>query len=241
MSAVAESSKSPIREMALVFAALVMSLVLTGCGSTEADDARLSATTQRGGASTHLALATAASRRGMKSSASGDSSDVLATGKPVRSWKSIVLHHSATETGSVESIHAQHVLRKDADGNPWLGIGYHFVIGNGRGMPDGDVQATFRWHDQLDGAHAGELNHNKNGIGICLVGDFNREPPTEAQQAALSELLNSLQSRFQIADTGVIRHSAIKPTACPGKFFDRDEASKTSGANVRTDRRNGGR
>jgi hypothetical protein len=236
MSAVAESTKSPVREIALVFAALIVSLVLTGCGSTEADDARLSAAVQRGDAPTQLALATAVSRRGMKSSASGDSSDVLATGKPARSWKSIVLHHSATETGSVESIHAQHILRKDADGRPWLGIGYHFVIGNGHGMPDGAIQSTFRWHDQLDGAHAGELNHNKNGIGICLVGDFNREPPTDAQQKSLDELLAQLQKKFQVADKAVIHHSTIKPTECPGKYFERKEPPTTQGQKTRTNR-----
>ena len=33
-----------------------------------------------------------------------------------REWKSIVLHHSATEVGSVESIHAEHLQRRDAAG-----------------------------------------------------------------------------------------------------------------------------
>lgn len=241
MSAAAESNKSAVREFALVFAASIISFALTGCGSTEADDARASGAAQPGDSSTHLALATAASRRGMKSAATSGSSDDLATTAPSRAWKSIVLHHSATETGSVDSIHAQHILRKDADGRPWLGIGYHFVIGNGHGMPDGEVQSTFRWRDQLDGAHAGELNHNKNGIGICLVGDFNREPPTDAQQKSLEQLLAQLQQKFQIADKAVIHHSAIKATECPGKYFDVKEPSKTQSEKTRTGRPSRGR
>src|SRR5437016_6178725 len=40
-----------------------------------------------------------------------------------RQWKHIVIHHTATGTGSVESIHASHLKNKDKSGNSWLGIG----------------------------------------------------------------------------------------------------------------------
>jgi hypothetical protein len=96
-----------------------------------------------------------------------------------RDWKHIVIHHTATTSGSVESIHAAHLKNKDKNGNPWLGIGYHFVIGNGDGMPDGLVEPTFRWRTQIQGAHAGSSNkdYNERGIGICLVGNFEKTPP----------------------------------------------------------------
>ena len=42
--------------------------------------------------------------------------------KPLRKWKSIVLHHTATEAGSVKSIHAAH-RKRITNGKPWLGIG----------------------------------------------------------------------------------------------------------------------
>src|SRR5437870_125474 len=64
---------------------------------------------------------------------------------PARAWKNIVLHHSATASGTVEGIDREHRQRKDAAGQPWQGIGYHFVIGNSQGMADGLVQPTFRW------------------------------------------------------------------------------------------------
>lgn len=137
----------------------------------------------------------------------------------LREWKYIVLHHSATEVGSVESIDAAHKLRKDADGNPWRGIGYHFLVGNGRGMPDGEVAATFRWQDQCEGAHAGDLRFNTQGIGICLVGNFEHEPPTPAQLKSLRELMTTLRDECQIDTAGIVRHTDIKATACPGKQF----------------------
>ncbi len=137
----------------------------------------------------------------------------------LREWKYIVLHHSATEVGSVESIDAAHKQRKDADGNPWRGIGYHFVVGNGRGMRDGEVAATFRWAEQCEGAHAGDLQYNTQGVGVCLIGNFEMEPPTPAQLDSLNKLVTTLRKECQIDAKGIVRHTDIKATACPGKRF----------------------
>ena len=62
-----------------------------------------------------------------------------------RDWQAIVIHHTASRSGSVESIQLVHQQRKDAAGNPWRGIGYHFVIGNGLGMDDGDKRLTWAY------------------------------------------------------------------------------------------------
>lgn len=139
-----------------------------------------------------------------------------------REWKFLVLHHTATEAGSIESIDAAHKLRKDADGNPWRGIGYHFLIGNGHGMKDGEVAATFRWKEQSDGAHAGNAQYNTQGIGICLVGNFEDAPPTPSQLKSLRDLMTSLRTQYRIEATGIVRHTDVKQTACPGKHFPWD-------------------
>src|SRR5205809_827024 len=61
----------------------------------------------------------------------------------------------------------------------WDGLGYHFVIGNGTGSGDGQVEVGYRWKRQMVGAHAGNAEYNQRGIGICLVGDFqNGHNPT---------------------------------------------------------------
>ena len=138
-------------------------------------------------------------------------------------WQYIVVHHSATESGSVESIHQDHLQRKDADGNPWLGIGYHFVIGNGNGMPDGMVEATFRWKEQIHGAHSGDALYNARGIGICVIGDLEKNPPSQAQIKSLKQLVNVLATRHRITPERLIGHAAVKPTACPGKHFPLNE------------------
>ena len=142
-----------------------------------------------------------------------------------RQWNSIVIHHTATTRGNVESIHEAHLKRKDSQGNHWLGIGYHFVIGNGIGMGDGAIEPTFRWRQQLHGAHAGDNEHNQHGIGIALVGNFEKHSPTAAQLAAIKRLVGTLKGAYGISGEKIIGHSEIKATACPGKFFPMAEIS----------------
>lgn len=136
-----------------------------------------------------------------------------------RAWKYIVVHHSATESGSVESIDRAHRERKDASGKSWLGVGYHFVIGNGQGMADGLVEPTFRWREQLQGAHAGSRLYNEEGIGICVIGDFSDSEPSPRQIAATRQLISHLSQRYQISADRVLRHSDLQASECPGGRF----------------------
>ena len=138
---------------------------------------------------------------------------------PSREWNSIVLHHSATAVGDVASIDAVHRAQKDRFGNPWLGIGYHFVIGNGRKMADGEIQPTFRWSKQLPGAHAGTRSYNEHGIGICLIGNFEEAAPTARQLVAVGNLMKTLAERYAIPREQVLRHRDVQATACPGRLF----------------------
>ncbi len=140
-----------------------------------------------------------------------------------RDWKYIVLHHTATDSGDVQSIHEAHLKNKDKSGKSWLGIGYHFVIGNGNGMGDGEIEPTFRWKDQMHGAHAGKSEYNQQGIGIVLVGNFEDHPPTAAQVAAVKHLVASLAGEYKIASDRVIGHGDVKATECPGKLFPLSE------------------
>ena len=140
-----------------------------------------------------------------------------------RKWQYIVLHHSATEGATVEAIDAAHRARKDSAGKPWLGIGYHFVVGDGRGIADGLIEPTFRWRDQIHGAHAGDRLHNDAGIGICLVGNFDEHPPTERQIASTKELIKDLCTTYGIEDENVLVHKELSATNCPGKHFDLQE------------------
>jgi N-acetyl-anhydromuramyl-L-alanine amidase AmpD len=133
-----------------------------------------------------------------------------------RDWRYVVIHHSGTRSGSeavFDRYHREH--------NGWRGVGYDFVIGNGHGSPDGLVEVTFRWEKQQVGAHAGHDLYNQHGIGICLVGDFEKGRPTPAQMEALVGLVNYLQERCNIPTINVMGHRHLRPkhTRCPGANF----------------------
>ncbi|MCF6159276.1 MAG: N-acetylmuramoyl-L-alanine amidase [wastewater metagenome] len=132
----------------------------------------------------------------------------------VRDWKYIVIHHSATSSGSAASFDKSH--RNKGWEN---GLGYHFVIGNGNGSADGQIEIGNRWVNQIDGAHAGVKEYNHYGIGVCLVGNFNESHPTPAQMNSLSVLIEYLQERCNISSANIITHKYFRDTECPGKNF----------------------
>jgi N-acetyl-anhydromuramyl-L-alanine amidase AmpD len=142
--------------------------------------------------------------------------DDFVTLYPSRKWKYIVIHHSATDTGDLEKIDSAHRKRG------WAGAGYHFVIDNGTcGKSDGQIEATPRWKAQKDGAHcrAGEMN--TRGIGICLVGNYSQDYPSERQLEALVRLVKRLESFYRIPTSRILGHRQVPgaKTECPGTRF----------------------
>jgi len=137
-----------------------------------------------------------------------------------KSWKAIIIHHSLTKQGNAAAFNNYH-----KNGHHWKGIGYDFVIGNGHGSGDGQVEVTFRWREQIAGAHCGGTPDNwanVDGIGICLVGDFRKTQPTSGQMRSLVKLIGFLQKRYKIPTSRVYGHKDTPGykggTGCPGNF-----------------------
>lgn len=130
-------------------------------------------------------------------------------------WKYIVIHHSATAVGSATSFDRAHRQKG------WDELGYHFVVGNGTYSADGLVEVGGRWTSQKIGAHAGVRRYNEDGIGICLVGDFQSGHPTSAQLRSLATLTAHLMKTYRIPAAQVIGHGQIpaKHTNCPGQHL----------------------
>ena len=123
-----------------------------------------------------------------------ESNELFYPTKADRPWQYIVLHHSANASGNYDQIDGEHrkVLGYD-------GCGYHFVIGNGTGSDDGQIEVAQRWVKQKHGVHcrnAKTAEIDEYGIGICLIGDLDKEPPTPRQVAAAKALIAYLSSRY---------------------------------------------
>lgn len=131
-------------------------------------------------------------------------------------WRWIVIHHSATPTGSVAAFDRMHKQKG------WDECGYHFVIGNGSGSGNGQVEVGPRWPKQKWGAHAktADNKYNEFGIGICLVGNFDVTRPTPRQQQELSRLVAYLMKTYNIPPERVLGHRDTKATECPGRYMN---------------------
>ena len=147
--------------------------------------------------------------------------------KADRPWKYIVLHHSANTSGNYDQIDHEHrkVLGYD-------GCGYHFVIGNGTGSEDGQIEVAQRWVNQKHGVHCRNAKNaevDEYGIGVCFVGDLDKEPPTPRQVAAAKALITYLSTRYSISRSHVETHShlAATPTVCPGRYFPLEALAAT--------------
>jgi N-acetylmuramoyl-L-alanine amidase len=131
-------------------------------------------------------------------------------------WMWIIIHHSDSSYGSAAIIDKWHRARGFDE------LGYHFVIGNGTDSGDGQIEVGPRWTKQKWGAHDNALDnrYNTNGIGICLVGNFNETHPTPKQLHSLTRLVVYLMRKYDIPPDRVLGHGETKVTQCPGKFLN---------------------
>jgi hypothetical protein len=137
-------------------------------------------------------------------------------------WKFIIVHNSGTRQGNASAFdyYHRHVRRMQN------GLAYHFVIGNGTSSGNGQVEIGDRWRRQINGGHVHSDYLNNISLGICLVGDFNRDQPTRAELDACDELIRYLRTRCGRADGREIPvrpHREMNPpqwaTDCPGDAF----------------------
>lgn len=135
----------------------------------------------------------------------------------------IVIHHShgepdqlkryestmanAFDWKSLKRFHVEDEHRKYND------IGYAFGI-----APGGRV--LIGRSAQIDGAQC--LGHNKDTIGVCLVGDFSVGYAPFQQWMQATQFTGTLCMLFNITPLNVRGHGEMSGahTECPGKYFD---------------------
>lgn len=141
----------------------------------------------------------------------------------MRQIKRIIIHAAATRPSmdiGVKEIRRWHMERG------WRDVGYHYVI-----RRDGTVEPG-RSLEQT-GAHA--YGHNRDTIGICLVGGVDARGKaannfTRRQWRALTFLVRGLQSVLHINSADILGHRDLPGVAkaCPCfdvASFDVGEAS----------------
>lgn len=142
---------------------------------------------------------------------SSDSLDAIyRTDRPVQPgrWKYVYVRHSNTAGGNAFTLAGQH------------GLGDHFVICNGEGGVDGELQVGHRWNDQQSALPPpGVAWLAPDCVSICMVGDFDTGKPTDAQLRRLRQLLGSLRTRLSIEPDAVYLLQDTPGPAGTGRLF----------------------
>ncbi len=134
-----------------------------------------------------------------------------------RRWKYVVAHHSGIEDGNARTYDREHRRRGYENG-----LAYHFVIGNGRDSGEGEIEIGPRWTHQIQGGHVRSEEYNEHGIGICLVGNFEKRRISAKQLASFTALVDWLRKGAPLGvtpDFTVHRWVDRNHTVCPGKYF----------------------
>lgn len=131
--------------------------------------------------------------------------------RPLGVITTAVIHHSLTrnikDDGDIYAFARYHV-----NNNGWPGIGYHYVIDT-----DGTIYKTN--YLTTKAYHVG--NHNFYCIGLCLVGDFRTDTPTNAQLKSLNDLLMVLYKTYHIKIKGHSEMPGYQNKQCPSINMDK--------------------
>lgn len=130
--------------------------------------------------------------------------------------KFIVIHHCQREIDSPEEIKKRHIHNRG-----WEDIGYHWLIGNKNPLVENGKLYKGR-DEKFIGAHV--KMHNKNSIGVCLIGNLDKKPLTKKQIQTLIKFLKEKIKEYKISIKNIKGHrefSRVTKT-CPGKFVNMD-------------------
>ena len=128
----------------------------------------------------------------------------------------IVIHHSATPDGVVAKDFD--TLKKNHLAIGYRDIGYHWVIEKVNGALTA-IPGRAEWDT---GAHC--PGRNEDGIGVCCIGNFEIDTPSDELYRFTAALCRSIMGRHPIQEIGM--HRDYYPTLCAGQNFDINKLKK---------------
>lgn len=123
----------------------------------------------------------------------------------------LAIHHTAgPKSQSIDDIAWYHI-----NSRKWHSVGYHFLIKDGKAYYVGDLS--------IGRAHVAGLNDKF--IGVCIIGNYQEESPSDADLKVVHllcrEFIENEPNRFKnINDWNNVKpHAVLVPTACPGDTY----------------------
>ena len=117
--------------------------------------------------------------------------------QPANRWNAIEIFFSGTRGGNTDRLAEANNLSDAAD------LNCHFIVCNGVGAGDGEIESTERWQIQKSAQAEHLLQGSDRTIRICLIGNGVSATPTDYQLNRLEMLLEALCRRFPISSDSV--------------------------------------
>ncbi len=126
----------------------------------------------------------------------------------------ITLHHDGmtpfTSTSRGDAAARLEAIRRAHRSHNWGDIGYHYVVD-----PAGRV-----WEGRpltYQGAHV--RDQNEGNLGVCVLGNYERQYPNAAQLDTLENFVTELMRRYRVGVRDIHTHRELAPTKCPGRHL----------------------
>ncbi len=132
-----------------------------------------------------------------------------------RKWKGIVVHHTLLPDYAAWKKHPDAgywwaaIDKFHREKRGWKGIGYHWLV-----FPDGLITPGRPMTEM--GAHV--KGHNKEFVGVCLLGDFNTDEMANDQYISAWFVLTALVVKLGLTPERIWFHRDFSPTTCPGRL-----------------------
>ena len=107
-------------------------------------------------------------------------------------WNCIEIYYSDTKAGNIEQLASLSGLASPED------INCHFVICNGLGGDDGQIQPTEKWQRQWSVISGQACYGDGQTIRICIIADGKTAPPTDLQIKRTEVLVEGLHRKFSV-------------------------------------------
>ena len=117
-------------------------------------------------------------------------------------WKVVDFTDKSATQDRIETIRTVHVRDRG-----WGDIGYHFIVDRAGRIWEGRPI-------EYQGAHVSE--NNEHNVGILVLGNFEKQSPSNAQLQTLFSTTLKLKQMYRVQTKLVRSHQEIKPTSCPG-------------------------
>ncbi|UCE98618.1 MAG: N-acetylmuramoyl-L-alanine amidase [Planctomycetota bacterium] len=107
-------------------------------------------------------------------------------------WNCIEIYYSDTKAGNIEQLVSLNGLTQSED------INCHFVICNGLGANDGQIQPTEKWQRQWSIIPGRTWYGTGQTIRICIIANGKTSVPTDFQIKRAEALIEALRRKFDI-------------------------------------------